>query len=161
MKFSQQLIFFGIVLTLYGLINFYIIRRGISAIPASYKTIFLITSIFVVLSYIAGRILERFYYSIFSDILIWIGSFWIAFMFYFFLCLIIIDFARLLNYFIPYFPPIITQNYEKTKRITSIFVYIFVMVSVVGGYINTKGIVTKSYTMHIKKNAGNLKSLTI
>jgi hypothetical protein len=161
MKLSQQLIFFGIAITIYGLINFYIIRRGLSTIPSAYKTIFLISSIFVVLSYIAGRFLERIYYSFFSDILIWVGSFWVAFMFYFLLCLIIIDFARLLNHFIPFFPPIITQNYEKAKRVTAIIVCILVTVSVVGGYINTKGIVTKSYTMHIKKKAGNLKFLTI
>lgn len=161
MKLSQQLIFFGIVFSIYGLINFYIFRRALFIIPANYKPLFTISFVVVVLSFIAGRFLERVSVNLFSDVLVWVGSFWIAFMFYFFLTLLVIDLLRLINFIIPFFLTFITQNIEKTRRITAVIVLILVTVTVVGGYINTKVIITKTYTMKIHKNAGELKSLNI
>lgn len=161
MKLSQQLLFFGIVFSVYGLINFYIIRRALLVVPESYKSLFIITSVIIILSFIAGRFLERISINFFSDTLVWIGSFWIAFMFYFFLVFVVIDLLRLINLIIPFFPAFITHNIEKTRRITALIVLILVTVTVVGGYINTKVIITKTYKMKIYKHAGELKSLNI
>ncbi len=161
MKLSQQLIFFGIVFSIYGLINFYIFRRALFAVPANYKPLFTISFVIVILSFIAGRFLERFSVNVFGDVLIWIGSFWIAFMFYFFLALLVIDLLRLINLVVPFFPAFITHNIEKTKRITALIVLILVTVTVVGGYINTKVIITKTYKMRVFKNAGELKTLNV
>jgi uncharacterized protein len=161
MKLSQQLIFFGVVFSVYGLINFYILRRGLSVIPESYKTLFLVVGIFVIVSFIAGRFLERVWISFFSDVLIWVGSFWIAFMFYFFLSLVIIDLFRFINFIIPFFPFFITTNIEKTKRMTALVVLIFVIITVAGGYINTRTINTRTYKFNIGKHAGELSSLNI
>ena len=161
MKLSQQLIFFGIVFSVYGLINFYIFRRAQFIVPANYKPLFTISFLVVVLSFIAGRFLERISVNFFSDVLIWIGSFWIAFMFYFLLTLLVIDLLRLINFIVPFFPAFITHNIEKTKRVTAVIVLILVVVTVIGGYINTKVIITKTYKMKIYKNAGELKSLNI
>lgn len=156
-----MLTFFGIVFALYGLINYYIIRRGLSIVSPEHKTFFLVVSIFVVVSYIAGRFLERAFPSIISTVLIWIGSFWIAFMFYFFLSLVAVDLLRLINHFVPFFPEIIYRNPEKTKRFTALVIILFVFITVAGGYINTKMIVVQHYRIPIKKSAGNLKSLNI
>ncbi|MBI5731197.1 MAG: metallophosphoesterase [Ignavibacteriales bacterium] len=161
MKLSQQLLFFGIVFSIYGLISFYIVRRALLVVPESYKSLFVITSVIIILSFIAGRFLERVSVNFISNTLIWIGSFWIAFMFYFFLVLVIIDLLRLINLIIPFFPAFITHNIEKTKRITALIVLILVTVTVVGGYINTKVIITKTYKMKIHKKAGELKFLNI
>lgn len=161
MKISQQLIFFGIVFSVYGLINYYILRRGLSVIPESYRTIYLITGVFFVVSFIAGRFLERVWISFFSDILIWVGSFWIALMFYFFLSLVIIDLLRFINFLIPFFPSFITANVEKTKRVTALIVLVFVIITVAGGYINTRTINTRTYKFRINKSAGELSSLNI
>ena len=161
MKWPQMLTFFGIVFALYGLINYYIIRRGLSIVSSEHKTLFLVVSIFVVVSYIAGRFLERAFPSIISTVLIWIGSFWIAFMFYFFLSLVAVDLLRLINHFVPFFPEIISKNPEKTKRFTALVIILFVFITVAGGYINTKMIVVQHYKIPVKKSAGNLKSLNI
>ena len=161
MKWPQMLTFFGIVFALYGLINYYIIRRGLSIVSPEHKTFFLVVSIFVVVSYIAGRFLERAFPSIISTVLIWIGSFWIAFMFYFFLSLVAVDLLRLINHFVPFFPEIISKNPEKTKRFTALVIILFVFITVAGGYINTKMIVVQHYKIPVKKSAGNLKSLNI
>lgn len=161
MKLTQQLLFWGIAFSIYGLINFYIIRRALLVVPESYKSLFIITSVIIILSFIAGRFLERLSVNFISNTLIWIGSFWIAFMFYFFLVLVVIDLLRLINLIIPFFPAFVTHNIEKTKRITALIVLILVTVTVVGGYINTKVIITKTYKMGIHKNAGELKSLNV
>ena len=157
----MQLIFFGIVFSIYGLINFYILRRGLSVIPESYKTLFIVTGIFVVISFIAGRFLERVWISFFSDFMIWVGSFWIAFMFYFFLSLIIIDLFRFANFLFPFFPSFITSNIEKSKRVTALVVLVFVIITIAGGYINTRTINTRTYKFKIAKHAGELSSLNI
>lgn len=154
-------IFFGIVFTIYGLINYYIIRRGLSIVPAEYKTVFLIAAIFIASSYIAGRLIENVWISPISIVLVWMGSFWLAIMAYTFLFLIVIDLFRLINHIIPFFPSFITSNIEQSKRIVAIVVGVLVLSSVVGGYINTKMIVIKKYSIDIKKKAGELKSLNL
>ncbi|MFA7418467.1 MAG: metallophosphoesterase [Melioribacteraceae bacterium] len=161
MKASQMFIFFGIVFTVYGLINYYIIRRGLSIVPAEYKTFFLIAIIFIASSYIAGRLIENIWISPISIILVWIGSFWLAIMAYTFLFLIVVDLFRLVNHFVPFFPSFITSNIEQSKRVVAIAVGVLVLSSVIGGYINTKMIVIKKYSIDIKKNAGELKSLNL
>ena len=154
-------IFFGIVFTVYGLINYYIIRRGLSVVPAEYKTIFLVITIFVAASFIAGRLFENIWISPISIVLVWIGSFWLAIMTYTFLFLLIIDLFRLANHFLPFFPSFITGNVEQTKKTVAIIVGVLVLSSVAGGFINTKMIAIKKYSIDIKKSAGGLKSLNL
>jgi hypothetical protein len=161
MKWSQMLIFFGIVFLVYGLINFYIVKRGLNVVPEQYKTIFLVVIIFIILSYIAGRFLEKAFPSFVSTILIWIGSFWIAFMFYFFLSLIVIDLFRLVNHFLPFFPPFMIKDPLKVKRTVALAVIVLVFITVAGGFINARSIVIQNYKIYIDKKAGNLKSLNI
>ncbi|OGU67951.1 MAG: hypothetical protein A2499_14035 [Stygiobacter sp. RIFOXYC12_FULL_38_8] len=161
MKASQMFIFFGIVFTVYGLINYYIIRRGLSVVPAEYKTIFLVVTIFIAASYIAGRVLENIWISPISIVLVWIGSFWLAIMTYTFLFLLVIDLFRLANHFLPFFPSFITGNVEQTKKTVAIIVGVLVLSSVAGGFINTKMIAIKKYSIDIKKSAGGLKSLNL
>jgi len=161
MKLSLQIIFFGIVLSIYGLINYYIYKRALPFIPLNYKFFFTISFLIVVVSFIAGRFLERVSINLFSDVLIWVGSFWLAFMFYFFLALVLIDLLRLINLIIPFFPAFITHNIEKTKNIVALSVLILVVITVFGGYINTKTIITKTYKITAHKNLGELKTLNI
>lgn len=156
-----MIIFFGIVFTLYGLINYYIIRRALVVVPNEYKTLFLVIAIFVVVSYIAGRLIENIWISPVSISLVWIGSFWIAFMFYSFFLLVILDLLRIFNHFAHFFPAFINVNPEKAKRITALVVIILTSVTVIGGYINTKMIVTKKYNIKINKPAGKLRSLNL
>lgn len=161
MKTTQAIIFFAIVISIYGLINYYIIRRIVLVVPNNYKTLLIILLIFCVLSYIIGRILENYWISYISDFLIWVGSFWIAIMFYTFLCLIVIDFFRLVNYFIPMLPYSILKNPEKTKRVITIIVVLFNLITVGGGFFNSKIINIRHYNLFINKHAGKLKSLNI
>lgn len=161
MKALQMFIFFGIVFSVYGMINYYIIRRGLSIVSAEHKTLFVIITIAIAASYIAGRLIENVWISPVSIALTWIGSFWLAIMTYTFLYLLVIDLLRLVNHFIPFFPALITSNIEQAKKVVAVVIGVMVLSSVIGGFINTKMIVVKKYSIDIKKNAGKLKSLNL
>lgn len=161
MKLLPQIIFFGIFFTVYGLVNYYIVRRGLAVISPSFKTLYLIVLIFFVLSFIAGRFLERTDIPVLPQALTWIGSFWLAFMLYFFISLLLIDILRLINHFIPFFPAFITENKEGAKKITALVVVSITMLFVIGGHINTYFPVIKNVNIQVDKKAGNLKELNI
>ena len=157
----SNIIFFIIVFSVYGAINYYIINRALLFIPAFLKPVFLIIAILIAASFIAGRILERYFTSFFTDLIIWVGSYWFAFMFYFFLSLVVIDFARLINHFIPFFPSFINAHYEKAKSVTAIVVICLVTLAIVAGRINMLNPIIKNYSFDVNKNAGGLKSLNV
>ena len=99
MKKTDMIIFFSIVFLIYFLVNFYIFLRGWQAIPEGsvLRTIYIPLFIIISLSFIAGRILERVWLSRVSDVVVWIGSFWLGAMLYFFLIIIFLDILRLIN----------------------------------------------------------------
>ncbi len=137
MRNIQFLIFFSTVITIYSLLCWYIFSKGLQVFPAGsaarlyYKIIFF----FLAASYIAARFLERIWLSTFSDILTWIGSFWLAAFFYFFLAALIIDILRLANFVIPFFPESFkTQGFRLWlfKGVMGV-----VIVLLVSGFINS------------------------
>lgn len=106
MRNIQFIIFFSTVMTVYGLLSFYIYSKGLHVFPSGtpartyYKIIFLLLTV----SYIVARFLERIWLSSVSDVFTWIGSFWLAAFFYLLLIVIAIDMVRLVNYIIPFMP---------------------------------------------------------
>jgi len=161
MKTTQAITFFAIVFSIYGLINFYIAKRIISVIPDNYKNLSIVVLVFLILSYIFGRILENYWVSYLSDFLIWCGSFWIAVMFYSFLFLITIDLIRIINHFLHFLPSFITENPVKVKKFLSVSISILIFILIMGGYFTSKIINIRKYDLFINKKAGNLKSLNI
>lgn len=75
MRLSEQIIFFGIVFTIYAAVNYYIIRRAIVVVPENYKNLFIAISVFIILSYIIGRFLENYFLNHLTDFLVWLGPF--------------------------------------------------------------------------------------
>jgi predicted MPP superfamily phosphohydrolase len=161
MKLSAQIIFFTVFFAVYGLINYYIVRRGLSIISPNFKFIYLAVLLFFILSFIAGRFLERTSISVLPQLLTWAGSFWLAFMLYFFLSLLFVDFLRLINHFIPFFPQAITDNTEAAKKITAMVILAISCAFVIGGHINTYFPVVKKLELQVNKKAGELKELNI
>lgn len=163
MKTVNFLIFFSIVFTVYAAINFYIFIRGWQALPQSgaIRKIYLFIFLIVFFSFIAGRILERYYFSVFSDILVWIGSFWFAAILYFFFTVIFLDIIRAINASTPLYPSFATFNYEKTKHIVFVFSVLLVGGLITYGYFNAKNPKIQNLEYKISKNAGELKSLNI
>jgi uncharacterized protein len=163
MKTYQLIIFLAIVLLVYTLVNLYIFNRGLQSfsqngvLKTSYKVLF----IFLVLSYIFARFLERAYPSVMADVLMWIGSFWLAAMFYFFLIAVLFDFVRLINHFLPFYPKFILANYALVKQYLLYSVVAFVTIVMVAGYINASNPRIKTINLYIHKKANGLKELNI
>lgn len=92
-------IFFIIVLTVYFLVNLYLYIKGQRALAGAGYHITTYTVIFVILAtaFIAGKILEYRFTSVFTDILNVIGGFWMAFMLYGFLIWLTADILLLVQ----------------------------------------------------------------
>jgi len=161
MKTINFFIFFSIVLTIYGLVNYYILIRGWQAIPqhSRLRIPYLVLYLFLALSYIIGRVLERIWLSVVSDIFVWIGSFWLAMFFYFFLIVLVVDLARLVNHWFPFFQ-LITDNYAKLKQVTFLVSVGMVLVILLYGYINACSFRVQKMDLTIPKQA-NIKMMNI
>jgi len=153
------IIFFSIVIVIYTLANLYVFKKGLLAISSFpvLKKYFIIIFWFFVIAYPAGRIFERLYLSYFSDLLIWVGSLWLAAMLYFFLISLLIDIFRLANNYWPFFP----ESFATIRFKAGLFWMSIILTStLIGwGYINTLNPVVKSININIMKDGGNRKSL--
>ncbi len=134
------LIFFSVVLTIYGLINTYIFLRGWQAIPAEspWRTAYAALFWMLALSFVAGRILEHVALSWFSDILVWTGSFWLAAMAYFLLILLCIDLLRLIDRFVPFFPGSLRSLSMTGRQLIAAGILVVVALAVTYGHLNAR-----------------------
>lgn len=155
------IIFFAVVLTVFVSVNFYIFSRGIQALPAESLVRSVFPWMFWVLAttYVAGRFLERVYISVVSDILIWVGSFWLGAMFYFFLAVLLIDIFRLINHLVPFFPSVLTANIAKVKIYLFFGILAGVAITLAAGHINTLLPKVNKVNIHIYKEASDMKEL--
>jgi len=138
MKFWSFLIFVSIVLLIYSSVNYYIFIRGLQAIPkdSSFRTYYIVLFIIAASSLWIGRILENFMLNKVTEIFVWIGSFWLAFMLYFFLFVILFDLIRLTDHFFGILPKFISGNYEKAKIISLIGTIVIATGIIIYGHIN-------------------------
>lgn len=163
MKIMHFLFFFIIVLTIYGLINYYIFIRGLQAIPhaSALRIYYPIVFWFVVLSFILGRIMEGFWFSKISQVVIWVGSFWLGAMVYFLLIILLLDFLRLINHWFPLFPAFITSNYMRTKQVTALLAIGVVAITLLAGYINALNPRIRTLNLNISKKANGPKMVNL
>jgi predicted MPP superfamily phosphohydrolase len=163
MKVLPFVLFFGVVFTVYGLLNYYIFVRGWQAIPheSPLRTIYLVIFLLLALAFIAGRFLERAWLSPLSETLVWLGSFWLAAMLYFILGILLLDLARLINHYVPFFPSFVTADYQRTKGIAALILIGIVAVVLVIGNVNALLPVTRSLALAIPKKVNGEKQLRI
>jgi len=154
-------IFFTIVLGIYALANYYVFMRGLQALPSDspFRTWYIWLFWTLASAYIAGRILENFYLSAFSDVLVWTGSFWLGAMLYFFLLVVLFDLLRLVNQAIPFFPQAVTANMGKTRMLVFAGSVALVTLTLIAGHINSRHPRVRHLDIHISKEAGTLNSL--
>lgn len=134
MRNTSFLIFFGIVLLIYGSVNYYLFVRGLQAfsLNPTVKRWFIAIFLTIAPLFIVGSIMERTATSAFSEWIYRIGSFWLAYMLYLFLALVVIDFIRIFNYFFHFLPPFTSQM----RLQTGIAVFAIASLIVLGGHIN-------------------------
>ncbi len=154
------IVFFSIVLILYGLLNLYVFLRGLQAIsPASPWRIWF-TAVFwcIAAMYIAARLLEKFLPVPVDTLLIWGGSIWLGAMAYLVVILLGIDIIRLLNALFPFFPAWITDNIVKAKQITALVVAGITALAVAASCLNASSPQVRRLDLTIHKNS-SLRSL--
>jgi predicted MPP superfamily phosphohydrolase len=163
MKFWNFLIFISIVLLIYSSVNYYIFVRGLQALPkdSPFRTYYIVLFIIVASSFWIGRILENFMLNKFTETFVWIGSFWLAFMLYFFLFIILFDLIRLSDHFFGFLPKFISGNYQKAKIISFIGTVIIVVGIIIYGHINFLNTRTLTLEITLPKKDSKLDTLNI
>ena len=138
MKLMNYVVFFGVFFSVYGLINYYIFIRGWQALPPGSiaRTVYLVVFLVLALAFVAGRFMERVWLSRLSETLVWIGSFWLSAMLYLFLAVLLLDLLRLANFFMPFFPAWVTDDYARFKERGFVAVGIGVALVILAGHLN-------------------------
>lgn len=154
MRSLTFLIVFSIIMLIYFLANYYLYVRGLQAFSLNQpmKRWYIVLFWTLVVSFIAGSVLERTFSSAFSEWIYRIGSFWLAFMLYLIIAVVLIDIVRIFNYFLhflPSFSPILKFRF-------GVAVVSLVAVVVIAGHINALWINVKNIPLTInKKVSGN------
>ncbi len=160
---SSFIIFFTVVFTVYGLVNFYIFIRGWQALQqfSSLRLYYSVLFVFFAFSWLAGRIIENYNTSVFSDVLIWTGSFWLGGIVYFLLIILLSDITRLTNRFYRFLPENETPAYLRLKAVFLFIAIAAVSITVFLGYLNARSPIVRNIEIKLNKKAGSLKSLNI
>jgi hypothetical protein len=160
---AQVVIFFSIFFAVTLSISYYIYIRGLQSIPETSTLRHAYTIVFWIfaLSLIAGRLTEPVLPSFVTDLLVWMGSFWIGAMLYFLIAVVSIDLLRAVNHFVPFFPSAITADYSRAKYITSAVVIAAVGLLLLGGHINSLLPRIKKLNIAIPRKSAKLTKLDI
>jgi predicted MPP superfamily phosphohydrolase len=156
-----MILFFSIFFALYTAVNYYVFIRGWQALEGfpHFRIFYLIIFLILSLSYILAKFLVSYIPLFIYNIMLWIGSFWFAFMLYFFISIVLIDFIRLINWQLNFLPYFIKSNYLLTKHIVALVVFVVSITIVFYGYFNTRNFKVKTLNMKISKGASNLDEL--
>ncbi len=163
MKTSSLIVFLITTLLFYALINFHIIRRGFQALSGMGKPryVFLAVSLFLALSYPAGRFAERLWRSSLTEFFIIIGSFYIGLMIYLWLMVMTVDILRVGNIFFHFFPSFLTRHPQKAGQMAAFAVLAMAAAIVAYGHINSLHPRLKTLDLAVDKQAGGIQSLNI
>ena len=153
--------FFSIILLIYAAVNYYILKRGLSVLPAdsSFKIWLIALVIVAAAAFVAGRFLERVSVNWLTAALIWVGSFWLAIMVYLLLQLVLLDVLRLIDHFFGIFP--LSFKTDHVKEITAVVIISITLLVVAIGHLNTWFPVIRQLEYQVNKGGGKLKELNI
>ncbi len=151
------------ILSIYGLANYYIFIRGLHALRpvGTWRVIYIVLFILLAASFIAAMFLERADIISIGKPLSWVGSFWLGAFVYLLLITAAIDLLRLINHFVHYFPSFITADPLQAARATAISVICLVGLIVIYGFINAHIIRVRKYDIRVDKYSGSRKSLNL
>jgi predicted MPP superfamily phosphohydrolase len=158
-----MIIFLLVALSIYALVNFYVLKREWQATALLGKTriwVFAL-SLFIVLAFPLGRLTERIFPGWVTEFIDRIGAFYLVIMLYSFLLILIVDLLRLGNAFFPFFPKSIVSQPQKAGFITFLIVIGIVLATMAGGTINNFHPRLRDLRIVIDKSAGPLKELKI
>jgi uncharacterized protein len=157
MRKLDMLIFLLIVLSIYGLANFYILKRGGQALRGHpvFKLWFFVIMGFLILSYPLGRILMAAGRGIVTDSLVRIGSLYLALMLHLFLLAVVVDLFRAANAILRFFPKAVTADPAGAAFVVFIACLGISAGLLVGGYVNALHPRLRTLDIRIEKTAGS------
>jgi predicted MPP superfamily phosphohydrolase len=155
MKYTGFYVFLTIVLTLYTVINLYIVIRGWQALPTGSwaRPVFLILILLLILAYPLGRFLERMLDQSVFELLIKIGSYYLAFMVYAFFLVLFIDVIRVLNALFHFIPPSWRQPNSQVRLMAFCAVGVAVLLITLIGAWNARNLRVRNLSLTISKTA--------
>jgi predicted MPP superfamily phosphohydrolase len=158
MRSRDIAIFFSAVFIIYSGGNIFLYFRGQEVMAGLMGgTLYTILFILLALSFIAGKILERSYSSLTSDILNIIGGFWLSFMLYSIMIIILAD----LSVLILRVSGLVSADYAgKAREGTFLFASGLSVLLTAAGFINTLFPLVRKYEINIAGKAG-VESLRI
>jgi hypothetical protein len=113
------------------------------------------------LSYPAARFAERLHRGSLSEILVFIGAFYLALMVHLLLLVLFVDIIRLGNRFLHYFPSRITEHAQKAGQIAFFAVGAAALMIVVGGIVNALYLRVRALDLTVDKSAAQIRSINI
>jgi predicted MPP superfamily phosphohydrolase len=158
-----MLVFLAIALSIYGLVNFYIARRGAQALAAApgARRVFLVLFIASALLFPIGRFLMAVARGGWTSIAVEVGTFHLAVMLYGFLAVVAIDLVRLVNAFVSFLPKGLTAEGGRTGPAVFAAVAFAVILTVSAGAWNATRLRTVDLELRVPGGPGGPDGLTI
>ncbi len=156
-------VFVIIALSVYGLVNFYIIRRGAQAlapVPGA-RTVFLVLFIGLALLFPLGRILMSFARGGLVSLLVEVGTFHLAVMLYGFMAVLAVDLVRLANTVARILPAGLAGGGARPGPAVFAAVAGAVGLTVAYGAWNATRLRTVDLDLHLPAQAGAAGALTV
>lgn len=157
-----MLTFLAIAISIFGLVNFYIGRRGAQALshyPAA-RTVFLVLFIAMAMAYPLARVLRALGKDTPAAWLLKAGSYHMVVMLCGFFALALIDLVRLANKLVPFLPRGLTSPSGPTGLVLFLAVAGATALTIVAGAWNAARPRTVELDLHLPRRAGTVDHLT-
>ncbi len=156
-------VFVIIALAVYGLINFYIVRRGAQALASEpgARRVFLVLFIGLALAFPLGRILMAFARGWATSALVEAGTFHLAVMLYALMAVLAVDLVRLVDAFVPFLPKSLFAAGARTGPVLFAVAAGAIVLTVALGAWNATRPRTVDLDLRIPARAGTLERLTV
>lgn len=150
----------AVTIAVYGLLNFYVLRRGWKALAGTgaFRSLLLGVMLAGAVSVVAGRLLERSLPSVFADAVTVFGYEYLIFILYLFLLTVLVDVVRLVDAFVPFFPNFL-RNARTGGRLAFALVFGTVVIVLAAGTVQALRLRTRTVPLPITKPADLLKTL--
>ena len=163
MKLSGFIIFLTIVLSVYTVVNVYILRRHMQLLPDSpLKSVVFWTLLSLILAYPLSRFAEKLFFPSLANGLTLVGSYYLAAMVFLFFILLIADFLRLVHLMgLPILPQVLTApSVSDRYGLTAILATLVFLLVFIGAW-NAKIPRVKTIPIHIEKSWTNKNPLRL
>ncbi len=151
-------LFLGVVLSLYALVNFYVLARGWTILPrrASVRSAYFLAGLFLMSAYVLARV-----FPAAGPLLARIGSWWIGAVLYLFLLTLLADLVRVLNRRFAFLPPGTKEVRLLRRRQVAALIALLAAALLGYGAWNASRLRVTTVPLRIPKPVGGLSRLRI